>query len=362
MAEAPPPFWAEGPIPPALLDVHFVGRTEDRVRLARRWGQRAPARTVLSAPALGGKRSLLAASLADAEVPVVPIRVACHRLLPETPRGLVEAMLAGLRGKAPEAGLARAARTLQYGPPEAPDELILGLDALLDPIPGGRPILVLEGAHALARLPEPTLGALDAWAAASRAHTVALVDHLPQDLQAACPAVFGPRGVRVTRPAPLGRPEAEAFLRDRFAAARCQPTPEALAMLLEYAGGDPASLQLLGARCHDVLQRRRKGRLEEGDVVDGLFLTLESLPPEWTRVLGALSGRARDAFVALAVLDGPSVADVGRRIHLDGKNVSVLLARLAERGAPIEKTGRGRWRITHRLLKEWVRKEWTVVR
>ncbi|MBW3584084.1 MAG: ATP-binding protein [Euryarchaeota archaeon] len=368
MESVSPPFWAEGPIPPARLATYFIGRSEDVERLRKRWYQRAPARSVILGPARTGKRSLVAASLVGSERDVVPVRVRVDRLLPGTPLGLVEALLSSFQGKMDRTEWMRLTRLAHYGPADdAPLEALRALAAPLDRIPTGpaktplRPVVVFEGAERLAELPEEALSALDDLLATTRAHVVALAAHVPSVLVERVPTLFGPTGTRTLRPATLSKKEATDFVRARFAAVQCQPAPEALELLLDYAAGDPGSLQLLGARCHDVLRRKGKGRLTEEDVVEGLYLALESLPPEWTRILGELKGRGRDVFVALAVLPQPNVATIGRRIHLDGKNVSVLLGRLVERGAPVEKVGRGRFRITHRLLAEWIKKEWAVV-
>lgn len=354
------PFWAEGPIPPAQLADHFVGRAEEVDRLAKRWAQRAPARTVLLAPARAGKRSLLNASLAATEADVTVVRIRLNRLLPATDTGFVAACLAATGRVAPHASLTRWERLLRTGPSETPIEALTEWPEALARV-AGRPLLVLEGADTLADLSLDVLAALDAAAATTRAHLVTTLEHLAPALQEQIPTLLGPEGVRITRLAPLTKRQAGDYLQARFAAARCQAAPEALALMLEYTGGDPASVQLLGARCHDVLLREGRGRLEEADVADALYRALESLPPEWTRILGELKGRARDAFVATALLGNPSVSEVGRRIGMDAKNVSVLMGRLVERGAPVEKTGRGRYRITHRLLAEWVRKEWATV-
>lgn len=354
------PFWSEGPIPPAYLQTHFVGRQDEAERLAKRWAQRAPARTILVSPARGGRRSLLNASLAIDDIQATVVRIRVDRLLPETPRGFVSACLEATHAVAPHPSLPRLQRLVRLGPPEALVEALDGWPEALARTPA-RALVVLEGADRLSALSREVLAALDQVVATSRAHFVTTMTQVPVELQERLPALLGPEGVRITRLVPLSRKEAGLFLRDRFAAVRCQATPEALALMLEYTGGDPASVQLLGARCHEVLLRAGKGRLDEGDVAEGLFRALESLPPEWTRILGELSGRARDAFVAVALGGNPSISEVGRRIGLDGKNVSVLLSRLVDRGAPIEKTGRGRYRVTHRLLAEWIRKEWTVV-
>ena len=354
------PFWAEGPIPPALLDTYFVGRTEEVARLSNRWAQRAPARTVLLAPERAGKRSLLAATLRDTKGAVAPLHVRIDRLLPENGDGLAAALLEALALRAPSPVLTRLERHLRHGPPERAAEVIRQLDGPLDGL-DRRPLVLLEGAESLARLPPEVLAALDDLVGTTRAHFVATMAHLPAGLQEAVPRLLGPAGVRVTRLTPLARREAQEYVRARLAAVRCQPTAGALDLLLDYAGGDPASLQLLGARSHEVLLRSGRGRLQEEDVGEGLYMALESLPPDWTRILGELKGRSRDCFVALALLEDPTVSEVGERIRLDAKNVSVILSRLVERGAPVEKVARGRFRITHRLLAEWVRKEWQRV-
>lgn len=354
-----PPFWTEGPIPPARIETYFLGRLEERERVAKRWGQRAPARTVIVAPAGGGKRSLLNATIRDTNAEVNPLRLRVDRLLPQNGHGLARALVEAVNLRHPHPALPKLARQLRFGPPEAPQEVIAELAEPIAKIPG-RPLLILEGAHGLARLPDETLAALDDLAATSRAHFASLSDHLSPTLQARLPNLLGPAGVRVTRLTALPRKDAAHFLQKRFEAVDCSLDYDALQLLLDYAGGDPRGLQLLGSRTHDVLLRRGSTRVTEQEVAEGLYLTLESLPPEWTRMLGRLEGRNRDAFVALALLDNPTVSKVGERISLDSKNVCVVLARLAERGAPIEKTGRGRWRISHRLLSEWIRKEWTL--
>lgn len=311
------------------------------------------------APAGGGKRSLINASTRDTHAELTVIRLRVDRLLPENGHGLARALIDAINLRHPHPSLPKLARQLRYGPPEAPQEVIRELVEPLAKVPG-RPLVVLEGTHCLARLPDETLSALDDLAATSRAHFASLTDHLSPTLQARMPTLLGPAGVRVTRLNPLGRREAADYLRSRFDSVGCRLDYDALQLILDYAGGDPRGLQLLGSRTHDILLRQGANLVTEQTVADGLYLTLESLPPEWTRILGRLEGRARDAFVALALLDNPTVSKVGERIALDPKNVCVVLARLAERGAPIEKTGRGRWRISHRLLSEWIRKEWTL--
>jgi hypothetical protein len=341
------------------VETYFRGRQEERERVARRWGQRAPARTVVIAPAGGGKRSLVNATTRDVGQEVTPIRVRLDRLLPENGHGLARALIDAINLRHPHPALPRLARQLKYGPPEVPGMVLRELAEPLAKVPG-RALVVLEGAHGLARLPEETLGALNDLAASSRAHFACLVDHLNPTLQERLPNLLGTTGTRFTRLDPLSRRDAGVFLQDRFEAAGARLEMDALHLMLEYAGGDPRGLQLLGARTYDVMLRSGRFRVTEEEVAQGLYLTLESLPPEWTRILGRLEGRARDAFVALALLEKPTVSAIGERIDLDPKNVCVVLARLAERGAPIEKTGRGRWRISHRLLAEWVRKEWTL--
>lgn len=354
-----PPFWTSGPIPPARVSTYFVGQSDQRDRVAKRWGQRAPARTVLIAPAGGGKRSLLNATLHDQRETVRPLRIRVDRLLPQNDQGLARTLVEVVNLVAPHPSLPRLARHLKYGPPEAPQEVILDLAEPLSKVPQ-RPLVALEGAHQLVRFSDETLASLDALASSSRAHFACLLDHIPPVLQTQVPNLLGPTGVRVTRLGALSRKEAEGFLERRFEHAGCGLEESALQLMVEYSGGNPANLQLLGARTHDVLLRNGARKVTEEDVAEGLYLALESLPPEWTRPLAQLEGRLRDVFVALALLDNPSVSEVGERISLDAKNVCVVLGRLAQRGAPVEKVGRGKWRITQRFIAEWVRKEWAV--
>lgn len=355
-APSAPAFWTDGPVPPALSRDLVFGRADLVERLRRRWRQRAPVRTLLVGPPLSGRRTTLRASLREVNSPLAVIRIDVQALVPATGRGLAEAILKALRGRISVSRWNQAAKDLRH-PDEAEAAATLAdVDTLLAGLPKEeRPFVVFEGAEHLTDLPDATLQGLEAWAAGSSAHIVLTVAHVPSRLKEYLPSLCGTAGVRETRLEPVARQSAATFLGNRLAHARCQARPEAAALLLEFAAGDPASLQWLGRHLVDHAKRQTRGLVTLDDAVEAIAEAVATLPWPWVGPLGALSGRLRDVFVALAFHDAASITDVGERIHLDAKNVSVLLSRLIDRGYPVEKVARGRYRISHRLIREHVR-------
>ena len=349
MAETP--FYPEREIPAALLPAMFAGRDEARDMLARRLGQKTPARMLLVGPERIGKSSLVARVLADLDVR--PLGWKIDRLLPPTFRRLVEAMFASTAERhRDDSGLADLFDRLNLHFDSNVGDVLPQFGRLLGRLKP-TPIVVLDGAAPILGWPERERGIMRAFLERAGCHVVAVLDAPPGREDA--PAPFD--GFRVLPIGPLSRGDGRAFVERRVAAAGMKIDRDALLALEQYSANEPYFLQLLGLRTWEAALRLGKKAVDLDVLGEGVAAALETLPPELVGPFHRLDGKTRDVFVALCTLPDASPTGIGKAIQVEPKNVVVLLSRLVGHGL-VRKTGRGDYEATHPLLREYVKKEW----